>query len=163
MTIRDKRSEIADAQAKYLPKRIKVLFVGESPPANDSYFYFGGKNGLLREMRRAVGGPERDVDFLNSFMERGWYLDDLVQSPVPDPSELKNKCREARPNLAARIARYRPSAIVCLLHRIRDEVEDAAVMAKCEAPRYLVPFPPRHPLRFREEMKLILPKLERLP
>jgi len=91
------------------------------------------------------------------------YLDDLVQTPIDDPSELKKKCREARANLAARIAKYRPSAIVCLLRRIRDDVDDAALMADSEASRYVVSFPPRHPLRFQEEMKRILPKLERLP
>jgi hypothetical protein len=157
------KNEIEDAQAQYLPDRIKVLFVGESPPSNGSYFYFGGTNALLREMRRAIGGPKGDADFLKNFMERGWYLDDLVRMPVDDRSELKKKCREARSNLAARIAKYRPSAIVCLLRRIRDDVDEAALIADSEAFRYVVSFPPRHPKRFREEMKLILPKLERLP
>jgi hypothetical protein len=155
--------EIENAHAKYLPtNRIKVLFVGESLPSNGSYFYCGD-NALLREMRCAVGGPEGDDDFLKSFMERGWYLDDLVQTPINDRSELKKKCREARDSLAIRIAKYKPAAIVCLLRRIRDDVEVAALMADSEACCYTVSFPPQHPRRFREEMKLILPRLERLP
>src|ERR1700722_20689117 len=113
-------NKIKETQKSYRPNRIKVLFIGESPPTNGSYFYYGG-NRLLREMRRAL--VETKVDdkaFLAGFKQRGWYLDDLVQTPIKGP-ELKKKCREARNNLASRIREYRPSIVVCLLRRIRED------------------------------------------
>jgi hypothetical protein len=156
-------TKIKDAQRKYRPDRIKVLFVAESPPASGSYFYYGG-NRLLHEMRRALKEDQRtDADFLMSFMKRGWYLDDLVQTPVKNQSELKNKCRKARDDLAARIRRYSPCIVVCLVRRIRDDVEIATLKAGSDACVYTVSFPPRHSQRFQAEMSLLRPRLERLP
>jgi hypothetical protein len=158
-------AEIKEARARYRPQRITVLFVGESPPSNGSFFYCGGNN-LLRHMRSGVGGPSEDADFLKSFMERGWYLDDLVPTPLNDRSKLgrDKRCRDARTDLASRIVEYRPSGIVCLLRRIRDDVEIAALMANSKACRYVVPFAGHgHQGYFREEMKRILPELEALP
>lgn len=158
-------AEIREARARYRPQRITVLFVGESPPSKGSFFYCGGNN-LLRHMRSAVGGPSEDTDFLKSFMERGWYLDDLVSTPLDDQSkfEREKRCQDGRADLASRILEYRPSAIVCLLRRIKDDVEIAALMANSKARRYVVPFAGHgHQERFREEMKRIFPELQALP
>jgi hypothetical protein len=112
--------KIKEVQTKYRPSHIKVLFVGESPPTSGKYFYLGG-NSLLHQMRHAVGEDHlTDADFLMNFSNRGWYFDDLVQTPVKEQSELKKKCREARTDLAARIRDYQPSIVVCLLRRIRQ-------------------------------------------
>jgi hypothetical protein len=155
--------KIKEAQAKYRPPNpIKVLFVGESPPSNGKYFYFGC-NSLLRQMRHALEEDQStDTDFLTNFMKRGWYFDDLVRIPVKQ-SELRKACREARDDLASRVRDYRPFIVVCLLRRIRDDVETAVLMADSDACVYAVSFPPQQPRRFREEMRLLRPRLERLP
>jgi hypothetical protein len=109
--------KIKEAQAKHRPDRIKVLFVGESPPANGRYFYCGG-NLLLHHMKHSLGEDQStDADFLVNFMKRGWYLDDLVQTPVKDRSELKRKCRAARDDLAARIRGFAASSSRSLRRR----------------------------------------------
>jgi hypothetical protein len=153
------KSEIERLRLQYRPERITVLFVGEAPPASDSFFY-RGNSGLTIYMRDAVGGPKGDSDFLNWFKARGWYLDDLVTTPIEDRRERRKQCREARASLATRIAEYQPSAIVCLLKRICDDVEIAASKAASKAPLYTVPFAGQgHQTKFRDQMKRILPEL----
>jgi hypothetical protein len=155
--------EITRKRMQYRPRRIKVLFVGEAPPANGSFFYFGN-NRLLHHMRRAIGSSASDADFLESFMERGWYLDDLISVPIRNMRDRKKQCRQARASLAARIVDYNPSAIVCLLRRIRNDVKIAASRANTKAHLYILPFAGQsHQSKFLEEMKRILPELEALP
>jgi hypothetical protein len=111
-------------------------------------------------MRDALGGPQGDIEFLNWFKARGWYLDDLVTTPIENLRERRKKCREARASLAARIAEYQPAAIVCLLKSISDDVEIAASKANSKAPLHIVPFAGQgHQREFDDEMKRILPEL----
>jgi hypothetical protein len=156
-------SEVLRARTQYRPQRIRVLFVGESPPSKGKFFYCGSNN-LLRRMRTAVGGPKEDAEFLNNFMARGWYLDDLVPEPIDDlpKPDREKRCRDARADFAARIAEYKPCGIVCLLLQIKHDVECAALLAKSKARIYAVHFH-RHQTRFKEDMKRILPELEALP
>jgi hypothetical protein len=154
-------------RARFRPERITTLFVGESAPANDDFFYYGN-NAMLSYMQRAVeeslgeGG-----DFLPRFKAYGWYLDDLVLTePVNKlaPAPRKVKCRAARDGLAERIAEYQPLAIVCLLKSIKTNVEAAAIAAGSNAPRFVVPFPGQgNQPGFRAEMARIIPTLPRLP
>jgi len=152
-------AEIEQLRLQYRPVRITVLFVGEAPPASDSFFY-RGNSGLTNYMHKALGGPKDDIEFLNWFKARGWYLDDLVTTPIEDLRDRRKKCREARASLATRIAEYQPAAIVCLLKSISDDVEIAASKANRKAPLYTVPFAGQsHQTKFNDEMKRILPKL----
>jgi hypothetical protein len=152
-------TEIEPLRLQYRPERITVLFVGEAPPASDSFFY-RGNSGLTNYMRNALGGPKGDIEFLNWFKARGWYLDDLVTAPIENLRERRKKCREARASLAARIAEYQPAAIVCLLKSICDDVEIAASKANSKAALYTVPFAGQgHQTKFNDEMKRILPAL----
>ena len=155
-------TKIKAAQRKYRPDRIKVLFVAESPPAN-GIFIMAEIACCMRCDAPLEKIQKTDADFLLSFMKRGWYLDDLVQTPVKKQSELKNKCRKARDDLASRIHRYSPCIVVCLVPRIRDDVEIATLKAGSDACLYAVSFPPRHSERFQAEMSLLRPRLERLP
>src|SRR6202040_1597817 len=111
------KTELERLRLLYRPERIMVLFVGEAPPASDSFFY-RGNSGLTNYMRDALGGPQGYIEFLNWFKERGWYLHDLVTKPIENLRDRRKKCREARASLATRIAEYVPSAIVCLLKSI---------------------------------------------
>jgi hypothetical protein len=162
MMTRHTEAEIALARERYRPQRIKVLFVGESPPSNGKFFYCGG-NDLLHHMRSAMGAtPDGDADFLDGFKARGWFLDDLVMKPIDKlpRAERERQCRDARSDLAARIAEYQPRAIVSILPRIRDDVEIAACRAGSKACLYPVPFPGWGTQNlFKQEMVRILPQL----
>jgi hypothetical protein len=118
-------------RARFRPDRITTLFVGESAPASGDFFYYGN-NAMLRHMQRAVeqalgeGG-----DFLERFKAYGWYLDDLVLTPVNQLTKAQRdaKCLGAQNSLAARIAEHRPLAIVSLLISIKTIVDAAAIAA----------------------------------
>jgi hypothetical protein len=157
--------DVEATRLKFRPQRIRTLFVGESAPASGDFFYHGNSNMLryTKEVVESVFG--KTDDFLGAFKSYGWYLDDLVLTPVNQlgPQDRRAKCREAQNSLAVRIAEYRPEAIVSMLVGIEKIVEAAATEARSIAPRFSVPFPGNgQQARFRVKMAEILPKLPRL-
>src|SRR6516165_1358636 len=69
-------------RACYRPERITTLFVGESPPISGRFFY-DGNNSLLTYMSKAIESAlPGEGNFLNRFRDNGWYLNDLVLTPV---------------------------------------------------------------------------------
>jgi hypothetical protein len=156
---------IEEVRKRFLPRRIKTLFVGESAPHSGDFFYCGD-NAMFAHMKRAVElAFGKSDDFLKSFQAYGWYLDDLVLEPVnhlPRPQRMA-KCLDSQKSLADRIERYRPEAIVSLLKSIELFVNSAAIMARCDAIRYGVPFPGMgQQSRFQAGMAAIIRKLPRL-
>lgn len=81
---------------KYLPKKIKIVFILESPPVSGKYFYNpGGKvtEPLFRNMMKCVVGInpiDKDMG-LQSFAEAGYFLVDSTYTSVND---LSNKERD---------------------------------------------------------------------
>ncbi len=72
-------------RASHMPKDIRVLFVGESPPAGGNFFYFGVGNLFVNTMtafQNAFGiiFPAPGA-FLAFFRDCGCYLEDLI--PIP--------------------------------------------------------------------------------
>jgi hypothetical protein len=156
--------DVETTRASYRPDPITTLFIGESAPASGDFFYYGG-NAMLRHMKRATEAAlgEGD-DFLYRFKSYGWYLDDLVLTPVDKlaPSERRAKCLAAADSLRDRIAAYRPLAIVSVLVRIKSIVEAAAKAAGSNAPVFSVPFPGMgQQARFHNEMVKLIPRLPR--
>jgi hypothetical protein len=158
---------IEGTRARFRPERITTLFVGESAPDSGDFFYHGS-NAFQRHMQSAVEdalGKGGD-GFFERFKAYGWYLDDLVLIPVNQltRSERNAKCLDAQSELAARIAEYKPLAIVSLLKRIEKNVNAAAIAAGNNAPRFAVPFAGfGQQLLFKAEMARIIPTLPRLP
>jgi hypothetical protein len=88
------------AAERFLPEKIRVLFIFESPPfpppvhpkrkidnPNWSYFYrfeTKGSNNLRREVCRAVFNKKiiDHKNFLNEFCEQGYFLIDAVNYPI---------------------------------------------------------------------------------
>jgi len=142
-----------------------TLFVGESAPSSGDFFYYGN-SAMSRYMQRAVEPSLNESgNFLKNFKAYGWYLDDLVLTPVNHltRSQRKAKCLGAQNSLADRIAEYQPLAIVSLLLRIKHNVDAAAIKAGNNAPRFAVPFPGNgQQARFRNDMARIIPLLPRL-
>ena|SRR5579864_8661160 len=152
-------------RACYRPERITTLFVGESAPRSGAFFYYGDPP-LTGYMKKAIdaAGLGGKGDFLDRFKAYGWYLDDLVLTPVNDLKKPQRRqlCQDAKNSLAIRIAEYRPLAIVSLLICIKDFVEAAAIAAGSTAPRFAVHFPLQGNLpRFQKDMAHILPQLPR--
>ena len=78
-------SKIEALRAQFRPERITTLFVGESAPISGKFFY-GGGTPLARHIETAMtlAGLGGSGTFLDRFKSYGWYLDDLVLSPVND-------------------------------------------------------------------------------
>lgn len=156
--------DIEAVRMRYRPKVITTLFIGESAPKNGTFFYCG-ENSLLNQVRLTMKLQSEDAPtFLEHFKNLGWYLDDLVLTPINKmrPSERRAKWVESENGLAQRIALYEPQAIVTLLLSIKAVVERAAHLAGSTAPRHYVPFPGNgQQARFRKAMSGIIGKLPR--
>jgi hypothetical protein len=156
---------VETTRSRYRPKEILTLFVGESAPSGGTFFYYDNSQ-LARYMKRAMeaGGLEVGNDFLGRFKAYGWYLDDLVLTPVNNlkgPQRTK-KCRDAQDSLALRIAEYRPMAIVSVLLGIKGIVEAAAIASGTNARLFATPFAGNgQQSRFHSELLRILPDLPR--
>lgn len=88
------------ARQKYRPDLVKVAFVAESPPREDSerFFYFEEVftgDSLFLEVMKALyedarGGAKtvrpRKPEFLNRFRDDGFYLIDASQDPIAGES-----------------------------------------------------------------------------
>jgi hypothetical protein len=111
---------------KYRPPVICTLFVGESAPASGKFFYCGDSS-FTRHMQNAFDAAygTSEVSFLARFEAFGWYLDDLVLTPVNNLNDRKERCRAARDSLANRIRSYQPQMVVSLARRIDDDVRAA--------------------------------------
>src|SRR6202789_3451182 len=98
-------------RGKYRPIKVRILFVGESPPASGRFFYHAD-SGLYRAIREAFvkAFPNlREADFLKLFRNLGCYLLDLCDRPVDhlQPRSRRKLCRAGEPRLAKSIATLR--------------------------------------------------------
>jgi hypothetical protein len=123
----------------YRPDPITTLFVGESAPHGGTFFY-DQNSGLFREMRKAFHGNRH---FLEDFKRNGFYLDDLVLTPVNHlgTKDRRSLCRRAITSFAERLKDYRPKAIVILLHSIQPMVLQAMREAGVSNEPYCTPYP----------------------
>lgn len=132
---------------RFRPSPIKVLFVGESRPANGTFFYRGDSR-LARYTCEAFG-PEGGLGlempaFLERFYSPGCFLVDLCPVPVNHLSgpERRRLRRTGEPALARILSDTRPSAIIVVMIGIAASVDRAATAAGAErVPRYVLPFP----------------------
>jgi hypothetical protein len=153
---------------QYKPDNIKILFVGESRPYGNTFFYAADSN-LYNYMKEAFQTHlEKHFyssnEFLSFIKEKGFYIDDLCLEPVNNLSNAeKNQKRDQYvDSLANRIKEYKPEAIVIVLKGIQNKVQKAIEASKqridfIEA----VSFPAcGQQGRFRVEMKETLGELQ---
>ena len=151
---------------RYRPARIRLLFIGESPPASGRFFY-RQDSGLYRAIRdtfRLVDPSVTDDTFLEIFQNSGCYLIDACAGPVDhlDARARRAACLACEPALARTIRQLEPAAIVTLLKSIRDNVRRAAADAGWHGPILELPYPGRwisYRKIFRERL---VPQLEQL-
>ncbi len=159
-------TSIETIRLAFRPDRIMTLFIGESAPISGDFFYCGG-TALERVMRSAIEGSlgSTSGDFLGTFKGYGWYLDDLVLTPVDHlrGQARRAPCEAAPASLAERIAEYRPLMIVSLLRSICVDVEEAMKTANCRVEHINTPFPVNwHEKAFKTQMRSNWPLLPRL-
>jgi hypothetical protein len=131
----------------YRPEAVRLLFVGESPPASGRFFY-RGDSGLYRAMREAFQIADRaigDEAFLTAFQAAGCYLIDLCPEPVDD---LDSKSRRAarlagEASLCKAIAQMWPSMIATLLRSIEGNVASVVSDANWSGKMIHLPYPGR--------------------
>lgn len=162
------RDQVEALRKDFRPKRIKVLFVGESPPANGTFFYQADSTlyRYTQEAFAAVFGEgvcgEGDA-FLRFYQARGCYLEDLCSEPVNKlPLAKRRRAWEAGvAPFAKRLADFQPKVIVVVMVKIQKHVMEAARQAG-PAPRcvWVLPFPTQgHQGEYVEQLKWILSKL----
>jgi hypothetical protein len=166
------RTEMAreELRSSFRPRSVRILFVGESPPAAGSFFYACDSE-LYRATRDAFHAAlpqSRDADFLTYFAASGCYLEDLAHEPINhliDRSDgsLQKRLQARRagePRLARTIAELRPKVIVVLLKGIAANVERAAAAADCaNVDRHILTYPSRwhrHRVAYRQELTHLL-------
>jgi hypothetical protein len=135
--------DIEDLRRSFRPKKIAILFVGESRPDNETFFYKANSQ-VFHYMLKAflLGGSDIGRDqFLTRFNSLGCYLDELV--PVN-----------------ARIRDLSPRHVVAIGRSIREEVKEAVALSGTKATFDCVSFPGTGRQReFLDDMAAVLPIL----
>ena len=131
----------------YRPKRVRMLFVGESPPASGRFFY-QADSGLYRAVRGTFmrAFPEiRKDEFLAAFRDLACYLVDLCGEPVDDlgAKHRKQICEAGETQLARTIRKLQPETIVTVVLAIAPNVERAIEQAKWKGAHIQLPYPGR--------------------
>lgn len=153
---------------RYRPGCVRLLFVGESPPASGRFFY-QADSGLYRAIRDtfALALPNyvspgiEENDFLVSFGALGCYLIDLCGEPVDrlSPRERKIVCADSEVRLARTLRRLRPDVVITVVRSIGDNVKRSERHANWCGRHIELPYPGRwHHYRriFVRELALVL-------
>jgi len=149
----------------YHPAHVRILFVGESPPASGRFFY-QADSGLYRAIRntfRAALPALPEDDFLHSFQNLGCYLVDLCGKPVDDltPGKRKQACRDGEVRLARTLKELQPEIVITVLRSISANVKRTQANANWKGLFVELPYPGRwkeHRLAFEGALKPILRK-----
>jgi hypothetical protein len=150
----------------FRPKQIRLLFVGEAPPASGRFFY-SQNSGLYRAMREAfqrVDPRVNDENFLRIFQASGCYLTDLSPEPIDqlEPGPRRHARISGEALLAKKIVELRPKKIAPLLRAIASHVSRAAALANWRGELIQLPYPGRWSHHRAEFVKLLRPALREL-
>jgi hypothetical protein len=160
---------------RFRPERVRVLFVGESPPVAGTFF-FAADSELYRATRDAFEAalPRfRNVDpFLKAFAESGCYLVDLSLDPINQLTDRADGSwskrlrarRRGEARLAAKLAELRPAVVIVVLKGIAANVSRAVARAGIATECTTVTYPSRwhrHRLAYRRELAELLRRLVR--
>lgn len=148
---------------RYRPRRVRILFVGEAPPASGRFFY-RADSGLYRAIRDtflAEFPGIRSTQFLDSFRSLGCYLVDLCGTPV-DRMNVRSRqriCLASEARLSRRIRQLRPKTIVTVVRSIGIHVRRAEQQANWSGPHFELPYPGRWHRNRKEFHRKLVPVL----
>jgi hypothetical protein len=162
----DEREAVEASRLAHKPAKVKVLFVGESPPASGKFFYINET--ILHTAtrvafetaygRRSLGLSE----FLALFMDTGCYLEDLCHHPINTVSgERKESARIGGvAQLSKKMQDWNPPVIISVMMEINALVLEAVREAKISPLCFSLPFPTFHRTRYVRELSEILSSLQ---
>src|SRR5712692_3388183 len=132
---------------RHRPARVRVLFVGEAPPASGRFFY-QADSGLYRAMRDAFVDAYLVVgkgDFLQSFQGLGCYLVDLCGKPVDRMGRERRKraCRNGEVRLTGILKQLRPKVVIAVVRSIAGNVKRSERGAEWSGLHIELPYPGR--------------------
>lgn len=161
-----KRSEREALRERFRPPRIRILFIGEAPPASGRFFY-SANSGLYRAMRDAFSRVDPRIgeeNFLNSFRALGCYLIDLCPKPVDnmDPESRRRARAAGEQLLTEALTRLRPEKIAPVLRAIVSHVAIAVRRADWHGEILKLPYPGRWRQHRDEFLKALEPELGEL-
>lgn len=122
---------VEHVRENYRPARVRVLFVGESPPTSGGFFYFGSGivcSSTQRAFSQALGVTfATPSDFLDFFRDVGCFLEDLSHSPVDHlPPHRRTEALElCVDSFAKRLQELAPELVIVFLKKIAPLVERA--------------------------------------
>ena len=136
----------------FKPTRVRVLLVGESPPAGGTFFYLANstlytytRGAFARVYGPVAFGPGGTASgFLEFFQQRGFYLDDLCLEPVNHmaPTERRVTCSASAQGFASRLAALKPDALVAVKMTLDKDIRAAMALASvADLPLYVLPHP----------------------
>lgn len=138
--------DIEELREKFKPEKVRVLLVGESPPAKGSFFY--DRSLMTTYTKNAFESALDETfptnsEFFEHMKKIGFYLEDLSQVPV---DKLPSAEREAKlvaesERFAGRVVQLNPDAVVIVLRKIEKIVRQALIKAGSTADVYVLPFP----------------------
>jgi hypothetical protein len=150
---------------QYRPAHVRLLFIGEAPPASGRFFY-QADSGLYRAIRGAfiAALPElREDDFLGSFRNLHCYLVDLCGRPVDRLNTVQR--RQARTEgeipLSWIVRRLQPRIVITVVRSIVPNVLRAQQLSNWTGVHLVLPYPGRwkhHRAAFDE---LLIPVLKK--
>lgn len=123
---------------KWKPKKIRILFIGESPPEKgffyqcNSQLYKAVKEAFERALKKKF---QLDESFLKFLKDNGIYLEDLCERPGLHKFERKKRKeirRKCVPFLTRKLNRLKPEKIVVTMKSIKKYVRDAVEKSKLE-------------------------------
>ena len=149
----------------YRPRCVRVLFVGEAPPASGRFFY-QEDSGLYRAIRQAFveAFPVlRERDFLESFRALHCYLIDLCKNPVDRLSSRQRlrARRDGEARLGNRFRQLRPEIIVTVVRGIAENVERSQGLANWSGLHIKLPYPGRWHHHRKTFVQTLIPTLRR--
>jgi hypothetical protein len=165
-TARDRKLNLQSQERlrrKFRPRKVRILFVGESPPASGRFFY-QADSGLYRATSEAFlkAFPNlREKNFLKSFRGLGCYLVDLCGRPVDrlQPKARRNARRAGEPNLSKTFRTLHPQIAIVVIRSIARNVQRSEQRANWSGRHLELPYPGRwirHRVAFIQQLVPIL-------
>jgi hypothetical protein len=138
-------------RTEFKPDKVKVLFIGESPPANPKTFFYLETGALFRYTREAFNAagapwaPDREDRFLEHFRDLGCYLEDLCAEPGAEVNckrrDYRSKFAGEIKRLSEKIHRHDPEKVIVVIKRIERCVVEALSATGRESPDLVLDFP----------------------
>lgn len=159
-------TDLEAIRAKFRPRVISLLFVGESPPAGGKFFYVESPMTAFtaKAFKEAHGSrvvPDDQQAFLSYFMSCGCYLDDICHQPIDKLTDGKRKrmLEVSVVDFASRLSELKPSVIAVVVKKIEKYARSAVEQAGLKVPVYVLPFPGHgHQNKYMSDLREILIK-----